>query len=232
MTLKVIGAGLGRTGTLSLKTALEKLGFQKCYHMTVLLRRPEHIQYWEPALHGEPVNWSALYKGFKATVDFPGCLFYQELIRAFPDAKVILTIRDPEAWYDSTFSTIYERRNFAPPTGKLMRLLLKRARYYPHLTRLRNKMIWDRFFEGRFEDKGYAIQRFKKHNEEVKRFVPPEKLLVYQVSEGWGPLCRFLNVPLPNSPFPHKNQRTDFGKRRMPFGKQWKPLEAGKRDCE
>src|SRR4051812_50209280 len=114
MPLKVIGAGLGRTGTLSLKVALEKLGFDRYYHVTEVIAHPDHVPVWEAAGRGEPVDWEALFRGYQATVDWPGCSFYQEYFRLYPEARVILTVRDPERWYDSVCQTIYPKQPHFP----------------------------------------------------------------------------------------------------------------------
>lgn len=210
--LKIIGAGFGRTGTRSLKEALEILGFGPCYHMVEVFEHPEHAPLWEAAARGEPVAWKELLRDYRATVDWPGCTFYKELMEVYPDAKVLLSVRDPEKWYESVSSTIYQvsqrsRTAFAP----LLLLLLKFVR--PGVGRgvpMVNQIVWRDTFHGRFEEKAYAISVFNQHNEEVKRHVPPEKLLVYQVKEGWEPLCAFLGVPVPDMPFPHLNDRQTF----------------------
>jgi hypothetical protein len=208
MPLKVIGAGLGRTGTLSLKVALEQLGFDQCYHMTEVLSHPEHIPVWDAAARGEPVDWEALFRGYQATVDWPGCNFYQEYLRLYPEAKVILTVRDPERWYDSARQTIYYVRRAFP--GWMTPLLPRMGRFRPMVDRL----IWVGMFHGRFEDRSYAIEVFNRHNEEVKQVVPNDRLLVYEVSEGWGPLCSFLGVAVPeDAPFPRLNDATEFRSR-------------------
>jgi Sulfotransferase domain len=205
MPLKVIGAGLGRTGTLSLKVALEELGFSKCYHMTEVFANKGHAQVWDAAARGEPVDWEALFRGYQAIVDWPGCNFYRELLRLYPEAKVILTVRDPEPWYDSAHQTIYYARIvypgwIAPFVPRIKRLL-----------KMLDRLIWDGTFEGRFEDKPYAIEVFNRHNEEVRRVVPSDRLLVYEVKEGWEPLCSFLGVPVPEGkPFPHLNDAEQF----------------------
>jgi hypothetical protein len=205
MPLKIIGAGLGRTGTLSLKVALEQLGFARCYHMTEVLAHPEHVLVWDAAARGEPVDWEALFQGYQATVDWPGCNFYQDYLRLYPEAKVILTLRDPERWYDSARQTIYHVRRALP--GWLTVFWRRMGCFRAMLDRL----IWVGMFHGRFEDRAHAIEVFRRHNEEVKRVVPQERLLVYEVGEGWGPLCAFLGVPAPaDQPFPHLNDAAEF----------------------
>ena len=207
MPLEVIGAGLGRTGTLSLKVALEELGFSRCYHMTEVLAHPEHAHVWDAAARGEPVDWEALFRGYRATVDWPGCNFYQEFLRLYPEAKVILTVRDPERWHDSAVQTIYYVRHaFGWVTPFIPRMLL--------FNRMLDRLIWDGMFQGRFGDKPFAVEVFNRHNEAVKRAVAPDRLLVYEVKEGWEPLCRFLGVPVPEGrPFPHLNDAQEFRSR-------------------
>lgn len=210
--LKLIGAGFGRTGTRSLKEALEMLGLNPCYHMVEVFEHPEHIAHWVAASKGEAVDWDVVFQDYQATVDWPGCSFYQELMAKYPEAKVLLTVRDPEKWYESANDTIYNmNRRRHSPIASLMLMLLKLTR--PGMAfgvRMVGQIVWDGTFHGRFEEKEYAISVFNQHNEEVKRYVPPEKLLVYNVKEGWEPLCAFLNVPVPDVPFPHLNDRANF----------------------
>lgn len=206
MTLKVIGAGFGRTGTSSLQIALEQLGFGKCYHMREVFAHREHAPLWYAASQGQPVDWDVIFAGYQATVDWPGCTFYQELMRYYPDAKVLLSVRDPERWYTSAYNTIYSFRRNAPPKWLYW---LKSPSW--RLGRwMSDGIIWDGIFAGRFEDRAYAIEVFKRHTAEVQRVVPAERLLVYHVKEGWEPLCRFLDVPVPTTPFPHLNDTAEF----------------------
>lgn len=197
--LKVIGAGFGRTGTFSLKHALEELGFGPCYHMSELFGKPDVDKQWDAIVSGEPADWSTIFKGYQASVDWPACAFYKEQMQVYPNAKVLLSVRDPEKWYESVASTIYRVSRINPdhastPHGHMVRTL-----------------IWQGTFDNRFEDKDYAISVFLRHNEEVKQYVPAEKLLVYNVKEGWEPLCAFLGVEVPaGKPFPHDNDRANF----------------------
>jgi hypothetical protein len=208
MSIRVIGAGLGRTGTLSLKQALEELGFAKCYHMTEVLAHKEDARVWDAAVRGEPVEWDALFRGYQATVDWPGCSFYEEFLRRYPAAKVVLTVRDPEKWYESARQTIFFVRDAFP---SWVRLLNPRMRLF---LRMVDRLIWAGTFQGRFEDQSFAIAVFNRHNEQVRRVVPPERLLIYEVREGWGPLCAFLGVPVPDGkPFPHVNDAAEFRSR-------------------
>src|SRR5260370_3737524 len=194
--LKVIGAGFGRTGTLSLKVALEELGFFPCYHMVARLDRPGLTEQWDAIVRGTPADWNMVFEGYKATVDWPACTFYKELMQAYPDAKVLITVRDPEKWYESVSSTVYTmvRRD---PLSLMARMV--------------NALVWEGTFDGKFEEKDYAIAVFLQHIESVKQQVPPEKLLVYDVKEGWEPLCAFLGVEAPpEKPFPRLNDRANF----------------------
>jgi hypothetical protein len=239
MALEVIGAGFGRTGTTSLKTALEELGFDPCY--AGLFGHPEHVELWEAA-RGKSVDWNELFGGYRATTDWPACLFYEELMQSYPDAKVILTVRDPNRWYESTYNTFYLRQRIAssPVFRCLQRLglrqfnantfllLVLRAGELVRLFRpgmasvagLNERLIWEETFGGNFEDRQHAIEVFDRHNEEVKRRVPVERLLVYEIKEGWGPLCDFLGVEEPDKPFPYLNDTRTFRKmirRRITF---------------
>ncbi len=198
--LKIIGAGYGRTGTLTTKTALEELGFGPCYHMTELFQNASAEEQWEAVIRGEPVRWDAIFTGYQASVDWPACAFYQELMRAYPDARVLLTVRDPERWYESVKSTIYRAPDNVPADNSHARMI--------------STLIWQGTFNGKFEDKDYALGIFNQHNEEVRHYVPPEKLLVYDVKEGWEPLCTFLGVAVPDKPFPHLNDRDSFNEMR------------------
>jgi hypothetical protein len=209
MTLKVIGAGLGRTGTLSLKTALEELGFGPCHHMMELLPRPERHRYWEDAALQRPVAWDKVFEGFSSTVDWPYCNFYRELAGLYPDAKVILTVREPDAWFDSISRTIFplQAASAANPSSPL--------------ERASKVMIWD-FFDGRLEDRDHVIAVYEKHNRAVKAAIPPERLLTFDVREGWAPLCQFLGVPVPAAAFPRVNIADEFKAKAETFARQAK----------
>jgi predicted fused transcriptional regulator/phosphomethylpyrimidine kinase len=211
MTLEVIGAGFGRTGTMSLKVALETLGFGPCYHMTEVFTYPEHVELWRAATQGKPVAWEQIFDGYRATVDWPGCTFYAELMHRYPGAKVILTVRDPHKWYESAYNTIYRITGAASsPVFYLASLVVPAAKRMKHARRMIIEVVWQRDLHGRFENREYAIETFERHNEEVKQCVPAENLLVYEVSEGWEPLCEFLGVEVPDGPFPHLNDSEVF----------------------
>lgn len=207
--MKVIGAGVGRTGTLSLKSALETLGFGPCFHGRHVLDHPDRLPLWLAAARGEPTDWKLLLDGYASSVDWPGASFWQELIEVFPDAKVVLNVRDPEAWYDSVARTIY------PMFGSRLDPRAARAReLVPRLTEMTEftrQIIWDGpFFEGRFADRSHAISVFEAHNRLVQEVVPPERLLVCSPGVGWEPLCAFLGVPVPDEPYPHLNEPDGF----------------------
>jgi Sulfotransferase domain len=197
MALKVVGAGFGRTGTLSLKNALEKIGYGPCYHMLEVFPRPDHVALWHNAAFGKSVDWDLLFHDFCATVDWPSTRWWRELADHFPDAKVLLSLRDPEAWYQSMRETIYQ-----PMTWPL-------SDDAPELVRLQNQMvrkaILDDTFDNRFDDKAHAIAVFNRHNQEVRDTIDPKRLLVFEARQGWEPLCRFLEVSVPDEPYPRLN---------------------------
>jgi hypothetical protein len=197
MALKVVGAGFGRTGTLSLKNALEKIGYGPCYHMLEVFPRPDHVALWHNAAFGKPVDWDLLFRDFSATVDWPSTRWWRELADHFPDAKVLLSLRDPESWYQSMRDTIYQ-----PMTWPL-------SDDAPELVRQQNQMvrkaILDDTFDNRFEDKAHAIAVFNRHNQEVRDTIDPKRLLVFEARQGWEPLCRFLEVSVPDEPYPRVN---------------------------
>ena len=214
--MKVIGAGFGRTGTMSLKAALEQLGFGPCYHMTEVFSHPEHVEFWISAWRGEQVDWDGVLGDYEATVDWPACTFYEDLMERHPDAKVLLSVRDPDRWYESTRSTIYELSRITAHSPLFRALfaaysLLSSGRLGPGS--IAYEIIWDGTFDGRFEEKDYAVEVFRRHNEDVKRRVPREQLLVYEVGQGWGPLCEFLGVPEPDEPFPRLNDAAEMRRR-------------------
>jgi Sulfotransferase domain len=217
--MRIIGAGFGRTGTTSLKSALEELGFGSCYRMTEAFEHPEHVAFWEAAHRGERVDWEGFFSGYGVAVDWPACAFYAELMDCYPDAKVILTVRDPDRWYESTRSTIYGIRKVSAGPAPVRLAFALAGLFVPGVTgiaRLANGIVWEDTFDDRFEDRRHAIETFRRHNEAVQRRVPPERLLVYDVREGWASLCDFLGVEAPEEPFPHLNDTREM--RRRLFG--------------
>jgi hypothetical protein len=202
--LEVIGAGFGRTGTLSLKLALERLGFGPCHHMLELFENPGQLPLWEQAAQDGTADWDELYRGYRATVDWPGARFWRQLAGHCPQARVILTVRDPQRWYESAADSIYRAASApAPEADAAIR----------QMRRVTGQLVWDGEFGGRFGDAEHAVKVFNEHNEAVRRAIPADRLLVFEVSEGWEPLCGFLGVPVPDEPFPHSNDREAFAAR-------------------
>ena len=204
--LQIIGAGFGRTGTISLREALHELGFGPCYHMIEVLKHREHIDFWSKAGNApEQVDFNEVFADYRSTLDFPACSFYKEIYKQNPNAKVILTVRDFDNWYTSAMNTIYPGCHMV--WGPAKWILSQKHMQMTHET------IWDYIFEGRFTDKEFVRKKFNEHIEDVKATIPNDKLLVYSVKEGWKPLCEFLEVPVPNIPFPHLNNTQDFKQR-------------------
>lgn len=221
MALQVIGAGFGRTGTLSTYTALKELGFP-CYHMTEVImnkKNKSHIDFWQKVANepeGEQQQWEAVFADYSAMVDNPGCCVWKELSLAYPDGKVLLTLhpRGAEAWYESTMKTIYFTETMWQM--KVLEFFIPFFRKFGDMSR---KLIWQRSLKNTMPDKTAAIARYNQHIEEVKAVVPAEKLLVFSVNDGWGPLCAFLNVPVPATPFPNVNDTKEFQKLKKQFSK-------------
>jgi sulfotransferase family protein len=199
--MQVIGAGFGRTGTMSLKAALEQLGLGPCYHMIEVMENPDHERKWYDACHGGSIDWS-VFDGYRSVVDWPAVHYWRELIERYPKAKVVLSIRDGESWYKSVMDTIYGRIVRTVPDDAPEVIRIHRA--------MTQKIVLENTFGGRFLDKKHAIDVFEKHNEEVRATVEPSRLLVYSVKEGWGPLCDFLGVKIPAEPFPRVNDTASF----------------------
>lgn len=213
MSIKIIGAGLPRTGTNTLKASLEELGYQKTYHMKELLMRPEDLPHWNALQQTGTTHWDELYEGYQATVDFPAYPWYKEHLERYPDAKVILTVRPFENWYTSVKSTIWQAgpQTLPQKLGMMSKLLFNpRLRSVIKCVKFAKGHIFQDHFQGRFEDKAHTEKLFHQHNEEVQSYVPAEKLLVYDVREGWGPLCEFLGKSEPADPLPHLNKKEDF----------------------
>lgn len=211
MALRLIGAGLPRTGTLTQKVALETLGFAPCYHWVNVLADLDCVADWEAAIDGRP-DWPKLLGDSQATVDWPGGFFWRELMEAYPDAKVLLSVRDPEKWEPSFRETIWDMGH----GGSLLHLMSSaRALVDPQWRRYVDfveRMFWgpDGTFAAGHEQPQQLIDAAIAHNEAVKAAVPADRLLVWSVSEGWGPLCEFLQVPEPEQPLPHVNDRETF----------------------
>jgi Sulfotransferase domain len=214
--MRVIGAGFGRTGTTSLKSALEELGFGPSYTLGEVFRNPEHVRVWEAADAGGEVDWEGFLEGYGVAVDWPACSFYEELMEAFPETSVILTVRDPAEWYESTRSTIHGLRRLTDGPLPLRVAFALAEPFAPGVVgtvRLAESLVWEGTFDGRFEDRDYAMEVFERHNEAVRLRVPQERLLVFDVREGWAPLCDFLGVEVPDGPFPRLNEAREMRRR-------------------
>lgn len=211
--LKLINAGLGRTGTTSLKVALDRLGFGPGYHMFDIVNSDERLGQWEKIVcDAQRPEWEVVFDGYTSAVDGPCAIYYKQIMAAFPEAKVMLTIRDVESWYRSTHDTLYQ---FALRGGGDPSETNSRG---SRLHRMTSAMTWDGLFGGRFADKDHAIEVFRNHNREVIRAVGPDNLLVYEVKDGWEPLCAFLGVDVPPEDFPHVNDTESMRQRIRQLG--------------
>jgi hypothetical protein len=197
MALSVIGAGFGRTGTFALKTALEQLGLGPCCHGSEERHFRQGADFWSRFSRGEPIDWDQFFLGYRSTVDSPSCRFYLALADRYPSAKIVLTLRDPAEWFESYRATVL-----------------------PMLVSSTNAPYFHFLFGGYKHDRESLIAGYERHNREVQKLVPPERLLVYEVRQGWGPLCQFLNLPIPDQPFPHVNLREEFSSRMERLGAQ------------
>jgi hypothetical protein len=196
MTLKVIGAGLGRTATFSLKFALEHLGLGPCYHMAeVRADARRNMPLWLNVVRGKP-DWNAVFAGFQSTTDYPACTYWRELAAFYPHAKVVLSVRDANSWFDSVSETIFSPKMQALLAGSPFEAIMKGA-------------IYDAFGD-RLGDRTFMTEWFTRRNQSVIDALPPERLLVFSPKQGWEPLCAFLDVPVPNVPFPRVNSRDEL----------------------
>ncbi len=202
MALSIIGAGFGRTGTNSLRLALEQLGFGPCHHMFEVRDNPGQLPGWEAAARGEAVDWDAIFQGYRAQVDWPGAAYWRELADHYPDAKVILSLRDPDSWYDSVQATI----------GPVMTTLRGRhdSAHMNAIAEMCHSLIVEGIFGGRLDDREHAISAFNAHAADVQASISAERLLVYETGTGWDPLCDFLGTPVPDEPYPSTNSTKQF----------------------
>ena len=204
MALSVIGAGFGRTGTTSLKQALEMLGYRPCHHMIEVERDRGQLAYWQAAVAGAPVDWNAVFAGFHAAVDWPACHYWRELAAHWPEAKIILTERPEEQWWESFCNTIklgMDMRDHLPdPYARAVHVMA-------------HTMIAGQTFHAPLHDRAAAIAAYRRRSAEVRAGIAPERLLVFEIGEGWGPLCRFLGVAEPAAAFPHNNSINAYWKR-------------------
>lgn len=198
VALKVISAGFGRTGTMSLKLALEQLGFWPCHHMIEVIEHGDRqVPLWNDALAGKP-DFDKIYDGFSAAVDWPTAAFWKELADYYPDAKIILSSRSPESWYNSISETILATV-WAPDTWPP-----QAVEWFTMVTKVLERSL------GEAKERDDIIAAFISHEVAVRSAIPPERLLVHQAKDGWGPLCAFLGVPVPADPYPRTNSKEEF----------------------
>lgn len=213
--VKVIGAGFPRTGTSSMKAALEKLGFGPTYHMFEIFKNPHHVDRWLPLAAGEPVNWDEVFDGYQSAMDWPASHFWREQADAYPEAKVVLTVREPERWLTS-FKGLMDmgpRRASPEDLPEAMRdFFAPMARLQP-VFELMTRNTFGSDWTPENQDDKVALEAFTTHIDRVKASLPADRLLVFDVREGWGPLCAFLGVEAPDEPFPHLNDAASM--RRM-----------------
>jgi hypothetical protein len=194
MALSVIGAGFGRTGTESMKLALEALGKGPCHHMKEVLVDSEQIALWRSAAQGDLPEWEEAFAGYNSAVDWPTAYFWRELSEYYPDAKVLLTVRRADSWYESMTNTIFKTLKASTDPASIGL-----------------KLIGEGVFGGRLDDRAHAIAVYEKNIADVQAAFTQERLLTYHLGEGWEPLCQFLGEPVPNIPFPRSNPREQFG---------------------
>jgi hypothetical protein len=204
MSLAVIGPGFGRTGTMSLKHALEQLGFGPCHHMEEVFAHPEQVPHWQAVAAGRPVVWDDVFAGYRSQVDWPGAHAWRELAAAYPQSKVVLSVRPEAAWWTSFSGTIGVLLDTPdpPPLPPHMRAMLEAT----------IEMIKVQTFGGAPSDRDGALAAYRRRTEDVRAAIPVERLLVFDVAGGWAPLCRFLDVPVPDVPFPRMNSTEQFWK--------------------
>jgi hypothetical protein len=219
--MKLLGVGFGRTGTMSLKGALEELGYPT-FHMIDLImgeNRDRDLAYWVKIANNEPVDWNEVFENYEATVDWPACSRWEELIDAFPDAAVLLNYRDFDGFYKSCANTILAVKE-AAMAGELQEDA-NRDGPSPELWGVIEKLIWQGDFQGNFKDKEWTRQMYWNRIETIKSTVDPDRLIVWELGvDGWEPICEKLGVPVPDHPFPHLHDtnefRTEFGLAPLP----------------
>lgn len=194
MSVRIIGAGLGRTGTSSLRDALERLLGGRCYHMREVFQHPEHMALWHQAALGDIPGWAGTFDGYCAVLDWPAASFWREISNTFPDAPIVLSLRDPESWWRSASTTIFQA-----------------------IHRMENpewRQMIDAVFEARFtlslDDKDACIAAYERHVADVRAKAPADRLIEWQPGDGWEPLCDALGMPVPDELFPHVNTKREF----------------------
>ncbi len=193
MTLKVIGAGFGRTGTDSMREALNILGFGPCHHMHEVHAHAGQKEMWRALVQGEPMEWAQLFEGYGCCVDWPSAYYWRDLAECYPDAKVVLTYRSAENWWQSFEKTLLPAIQMSTDPNSLGIALVR-----------------DQIFAGRPEDRAHAMALYEENVKAVKATIAPERLLVHNLGDGWEPLCEFLGVPVPEQPYPSRNSTKQF----------------------
>ena len=206
MALSVIGAGFGRTGTESMKLALETLGKGPCHHMKEILANAEQIALWRAIAQGDLPDWEKAFAGYNSAVDWPAAFFWRELSEYYPDAKILLTVRSAESWYESMAGTIFKILKASTDPASI------------GLT-----LIGESVFGGRFDDRAHAIAVYEKNIATVQAAFTEQRLLTYNLGDGWEPLCRFLGEPVPDVPYPRSNTRAQFETMMSETSKTLKP---------
>ena len=199
MGLKIVGAGLGRTGTHSLKLALEQLLGGPCYHMFEVLQHPDDIAQWELAADGGTPDWKQLFTRYEASVDWPASAYWRELSEVYPDAMVLLSTRPADEWWRSADNTIWAVSRRDPPPDPVMQAQMRMVK----------KMLKSRFTPD-WSEEGPSKAAFERHNAEVRATVPADRLIDWHPGDGWGPICQGLGIPEPAEPFPHVNTTDEF----------------------
>lgn len=209
MPLEIIGPGFGRTGTNSLKIALEQLGFGRCHHMFEVRDNPDRLADWEALARGERVDWDHVFRDYRSQVDWPGARYWRELVRHYSTAKVVLLVRDPDEWFDSVQATIVP---FLAARGR------HSSSHVNAICEMGHELVAVQVFNGRISERQHAIEVFKNHITDVQSEIPADRLLTLDLREGWRPLCEFLGVEVPDIPFPTTNSSKEF------VEQEWKQL--------
>jgi len=198
MTLEIVGAGLGRTGTHSLKNALELLLGGPCYHMVEVFGRPDDIPVWDAAINGDMPDWGAFLSDYRSAVDWPAAAFWREIWEANPDAVVLLSSRDADGWWKSANNTIFQITSAqdVPPEMQAQHAMA-------------TNMLVKRFTPD-WQSEGPAKKAYEQHNADVRASVPADRLIDYRTGDGWAPICEKLGMPIPSEPFPHVNTTDEF----------------------
>ncbi|HEY2774162.1 MAG TPA: sulfotransferase [Candidatus Binatia bacterium] len=193
MSLRIVGAGLGRTGTLSLKLALEQLLGAPCYHMAEVMAHPEHAPVWKEAFSGRTPDWTKFLAGYDAAVDWPAAALWKPISDAFPSSIILLSVRDPQSWWESASTTIFPRsREAEGPWREMIDAMFAHT------------------FTTKLDDRDACIAAYERHNAEVRATADPSRLLEWTTKDGWEPLCRALGVAVPKDPFPRVNTKEEF----------------------